>query len=229
MDNTSVEKFYQSLSSIGVAIYSKSYTKSFSKSVDIESTLIEAAHHIELGLDRRILSLILSWIREHGEQINMERLRKLSNKEEQSPYWINLFAFYGLSQGQSRWKILAKPVVSREFANEDLEMAKSRLEFKGEEVWSKGTGFLIPLGSEPIDSKYVLSAKQISSLNVMFKCRLIWGANWKADIYFAMIMGAKTANAAAKAVGSSYDPAYRVYQGAKNASFDPRIILKLER
>ena len=210
---------YEKLSAIGVCISSEPYPMLWGRSVDIEKTLMDSAEFILLNRNSRILSLLLSWIKYHGEQVNIERLKKLVHADKRDLAWINLFAFYGLHCKQTRWRILANQVVGRVLVNGHLKMVQTRANFKGEESWARHSGFIIPCDSEPADEKYVLTSQQLAQMNVMYRNRLIFGASWRADIVTAMGLGAQTPAEAARLVSASYEPAYRVFRDFERAGF----------
>jgi len=216
----------QKLAAMGITVASKKFPIKRALEVDIERTLLDVALAIESLEDRRLLGLILSWIKVHGEMVNMKRLQKFM--KEENAKWIRLFAFYGLHLGQSRWKILAQPIkAGPPLANEAINMAKKRAAFKGEEDWSKNTGFLIAKGSESIHEKYVLSPTQVAKINLMYRSRLIFGSSWRADIITSMALGATTPAEAARRSGSSYEPAYRVFKELEMAGGNARNLVNI--
>ena len=202
-------EIYLRLYSIGINVSTKKKRYEFT---DIEKTLTLACEY--LTEDKRILSLLLSWIETHGARVNVERLRKISADEKAA--WISLLAHFAIDCGFNRWKVLiSRP--KKEMANGQIELAKSRIALKGEEKWSKGTGFLIPKGSEPISEKYILGPSQLATVNQHYKNKLIYGYNWRADIITAIQAGAENAFQAAKISQASYEPAYRVCSDLKLA------------
>lgn len=198
------------LQSIGLAVNTK---YNYYKYTDIELTIYLALKQIQT--DKRLLGLLLSWVSLHGEKINIERLAKISNSKPLP--WLTLIARFGLHCKQSRWKTLIDDKPKKTLANGDLKGAKSRIKLKGEEPWAEGSGFLIPKGSESISDKYVLSTKQLAEINLHFKNKLIYGANWRADIITAINAGAQNAFQASKLCMCSYEPAHRVYNDLSNA------------
>ncbi len=191
---------------------------------DIELALLEGALEIGQCKDAKLLSPILSWIYMHGELVNMERLRKLKLKKEIDGdlVWISAFAFFGISCGQSRWKILAINQTQLH-ATVDLEFAQLIVKQKGIESWANGTGFIVPTGSESIAEKHALSPSQIAENCRQYRNRLIYGTSWRADIITALENGAKNATEAAKMCRSAYEPAQRVCAELKLASFKIRL------
>jgi hypothetical protein len=87
----------------------------------------------------------------------------------------------------------------------------------GDEAWSKYSGFLIPKNSEPIHEKYILSPRQLASCNQHYKNKLLYGANWRADIITAIEKGARNPRQASKISSSSYEPAHRIFNDLKAA------------
>ena len=195
---------YNQLAAIGLNVSHEGEIPPFT---DIETTLISALKHIPD--DRRILGLLLSWIKCHGGKVNIERLSKLIGKDP--PEWLGLLAAFAVFQKQHRWKkLLFRP--KNLLANGSIESNKGRAKFKGEEEWAKGSGYLIPKGSESISEKYVLSPAQLAKVNRHYKNKLLYGANWRADIATAIEMGAENPYQAAKMCHCSYEPAHRVYK-----------------
>ena len=72
---------------------------------DIEKTLIDAAY--EAIEDGRIRSLLFSWIKVHGERVNVEKFFKLSEKAQEkmghNPI-INGIAVFASTLGLNRYK-----------------------------------------------------------------------------------------------------------------------------
>ncbi len=205
------QELYANLGSIGISVSSTSIRNIYA---DIERTLIAAA--CAVPNDPRLLSLCLSWISVYGEKVNLDRVKKLA-QETPAP-WLILFAKFGLFCRQSRWKVLLGDP-GGVFANGDIETAKLRISLRGEEAWAKDSGFLIPVGSEPIDKKWILAPERLAKVNRHFRNKLIYGANWRADIATALEQGAKNAFQAAKMSQSSYEPAHRVCADFKAAGW----------
>lgn len=208
------------LAAIGVGLGVK-VPHSVRSSADIEEALIAASAAISRGFQDRIPGPLFSWISIHGERVNIERLRKLMKKydgAQEDLIWIAAFAYFGLSQGQTRWKLLAKPS-SKEVSLVSPETARRLIAMKGEESWSEGSGFLIPKGSLSISTKNVLSPAQLAGVCDQYRNRLIFGTSWRADIATAIERGASTPSEAARASGSSYEPAHRVMQELRLASY----------
>lgn len=197
-------KLHQQLASIGVNVNFSGDLLAFT---DIEETIVSVLNNIPNH--KRLLGLILSWTKLHGDKVNIERLAKLVDKK--MPDWIGLLAVFSLHCKHHRWKKLIQRPDSL-LSNGSLASAKSRAKLKGEEAWSKGTGYLIPKGSESIADKFILAPEQIAKINRHYKNKLLYGPNWRADIATAIEKGAQNPHQAAKICGCSYEPAHRVFK-----------------
>jgi hypothetical protein len=201
---------YTRLASIGINVSSEQKLYSFA---DIEKTLVFAAEQIPN--DKRLLSLLLSWIKLHGERVNIERLKKLATKDQ--PIWLSLMAHFASDCGQTRWKILINDFSQGKYALGDKDLTQSLISMRGEESWSAGSAFLIPKHSVSIDEKFILNAFQLAKINSHYRNKLIYGSNWRADIITAIQAGAKNPFQAAKISHSSYEPAHRAFDELKTA------------
>ncbi len=199
---------YTRLASIGINISTNNALYPFT---DIEKTILLSAN--EIPREKRFLGLLLSWIKNHGEHINIERLKKLNRGE--TP-WLSLLAFYAVSCGQKRWNILALKA-SKKYAIGDFDLAEARINIKGQEEWAENTGFLISKGSISINDKFVINPFQLAKVNLHYRNKLIYGANWRADIITAIQAGASNAFQASKISSASYEPAHRTFQDLKIA------------
>jgi len=96
--------FYRSISGIGVEL---SGIKP-DRQCDIERTILQASSLIDSG-DRRILGLILSWIKVHGNIVCVGKLKRIHEIELiGDPQVISGLAFYAISEGHHEWKKLNK-------------------------------------------------------------------------------------------------------------------------
>jgi hypothetical protein len=197
------DDLYQMLSSIGISVVTN---KKIEKFTDIEATLSAAIEQIPCDL--RLLSLILSWVNLHGDKVNIERIDKMVKNSR--PPWLSLVARFAVSKKYYRWKKLI--VISNEIlSNGDLLSNQKRAELKGEEEWSRDSGFIIPQGSEPTETKYILAPNQLAKINQHYFNKLLYGPNWRSDIATAIESGAKNPYQAAKLCGCSYEPAHRIF------------------
>lgn len=224
---TRLDLALEMLTAIGIA-FSVRVPSNVQRNADIEETLIAASCVLSQGEGERILGPLLSWIWIHGERVNMERLRKLMKSHtgsSQELQWIGAFAHFGASCGQTRWKLL-KSSPSEEVSHVGVEAARRIIAIKGEESWSRGTGFLIPSRSAVVSDKNVLSPAQLARACPQYRNRLIFGTSWRADIATAIGQGAKTPTEAARLSGSSYEPAHRVLQELRLAEYEAVTLCK---
>jgi hypothetical protein len=211
-------KVRKQLAAIGVQ-FTEEVSELEYETADIEMALIEGAKAIFQG-DLRVTNPIFSWIEKHGEYVNMERLKKLFKKDLQKEQivWLHAFAFFGMHKGQTKWKILAKRQETSitlhnvdEPTLEAIADMRQLQRIKGELEWSKGTGFVLAETSIKPAPKYALGKEQLAKLSLPFRNRLIFGANWRADIITAIQNGAKSPAEVSKRIDCSYEPAHRVF------------------
>jgi hypothetical protein len=54
--------------------------------------------------------------------------------------------------------------------------------------------------------------EELLKINLQFRNRLIYGANWRADIITAIQMGIDNPNKIKELIGCSYEPANRIFK-----------------
>ena len=69
------------------------------------------------------------------------------------------------------------------------DMPESLLKLRGEEEWSRGSGFTLPKGVVRTDPKWTLSREALAAINRQYRNRLIYGPQWRADIVTAVERG----------------------------------------
>jgi hypothetical protein len=199
------------LSAIGFRISGGSESPATDE-VDIERTLLEAV--TLLAQDARLASLVLSWVKVHGEFVILEKLRKLASQQERaepgSTTWLAALAAFALKEGQRRWKQLLRRPKEPVYLF-PREVTRSAIGMKGSVDWLAKANFIVPLEALRIREQDVLEPRQLIRRNRQYRNRYLYGPSWRADIVSAMEQGLKTPAAIARAVGCSYEPAYRVY------------------
>jgi hypothetical protein len=179
--------------------------------VDIERTLVDVCYEVES--DSRLLGLLFSWILVHGKYLNADKLIKLyrltSKFRGDSPWFYALCAF-GVEKGILKLKKGIKK--QREAIFFRNEKSKTLFEMKGSIPYLEKIGILIPEGSIRIREKDVLPAEILLKNNKQFKNRLLYGANWRADIITAIEWGIENPNRISKMLGCSYEPANRIFR-----------------
>lgn len=201
MSNLSLD---EKLASIGIQL---SGIRLLKNACDIEITIHEACH--EASNDSRLFSLICSWVSVHGDYVIIEKLMKLQKKKPS--VWLVAVAIAASNLGFHQWKKLIRKQKTTQ-ALVDIELAKSLIQLKGEEVSFSQYGFLVPNGSIRIRSRDVLTIENLIRKNLQFKNRFLYGASWRADIITAIQKGVKTPYQIAKEIGCSYEPAYRIFK-----------------
>jgi hypothetical protein len=203
--------FNRNLQSIGFLISSGSDAAD-STNVDIERTILDAVK--ELPRDGRLASLLLSWVKVHGEFVIVEKLRKLANQLEMSEpgatTWLGAVAAFSVREGDSRWRILLHRPKAPVYLL-PKEVAETAIAMKGAEDWLKTYNYLVPVGSLRIRVQDVLAPRDLLRINRQYRNRYIYGPSWRADIATAVDDGLRTPADIARAVGCSYEPAYRVF------------------
>lgn len=179
--------------------------------VDIEKTLIDACYEVES--DSRLLSLLFSWIGVHGKYLNADKiikLYKLTSKFRGDSPWFYALCAFGVEQGILKLKKGIKK--QKELVYFRNEKSKTLFEIKGAISYLEKIGIMIPEGSIRIRDKDVLPIEVLLKKNKQFKNRLLFGANWRADIITAIEWGMENPNRISKELGCSYEPANRIFR-----------------
>lgn len=179
--------------------------------VDIERTLLDAL--VELPSDRRLASLLFTWVKVHGAHVIVEKLRKLAGPARFDPdsptIWLSALAAFAIENGSRKWsKLFVKP--PRPILLYPAELTQSAIAMKGAISWLESAGFLLPAGSLRIREADVLPAAELVRRNRQFRNRYLYGASWRADIITAVQEGYSRPAAIVRHVGCSYEPAYRI-------------------
>lgn len=205
----------EKLAAIGIMVATTSLKKQEIANVDIEATLAEAFVAMADEENLRIISPVFTWIEEHGSSVIIEKLIKVIGgpKEEQRKISLaGLVAKFALHNGHKRWL-----TVTKKFTNPSSPrtigpkaMTESLIALRGEEEWAKGSGFRVAKGVISTNKKWILSRKDLAKLHHQYRNRLIYGAQWRADIITAYEQGAKNPTEASRMSGASYEPCHRV-------------------
>ncbi len=180
---------------------------------DIERTLLDAL--VELPSDRRLASLLFTWVKVHGAHVIVEKLRKLAGPTRLDPdspgIWLSALAAFALENGDRKWsKLLVKP--PRPILLYPAELTQSAIALKGAIPWLEAAGFLLPAGSLRIREDDVLPPAELIRRNRQFRNRYLYGASWRADIITAIQEGYTRPAAIARHIGCSYEPAHRIFK-----------------
>lgn len=210
----------EQLSSIGLMILTRSLSPSEIESVDIEESLANAFVCLNEPGNQRLLSLLLSWMSIHGKSVILEKLLKILSRKQaegDAVHFATLVARFAERNGIKRWKILSNFAPKGVVIVGPVDLAQSLVNLRGEEDWSTDSGFIVPKGTVTIDSKWVLARDSLAAINRQYRNRLIYGAQWRADIVTAIELGAKTPTDISRMCGASYEPCHRVMSELKDA------------
>lgn len=205
----------EKLATIGVMVATRRLSERELSSVDLEVTLAEAVVAFAADTNaQRWLGPVLSWVREHGSAVIIEKLVKILSRivnEAGSANYAALLAAAALEQGHKRWRTVLMFAPAAPTLVGDPEMAASLLRLRGEEPWARTAGFLVPHGTMTPNEKWTLSRAALAKIHHQYRNRLVYGAQWRADIITAIEKGARTPAEASRATGASYEPCHRVF------------------
>ena len=187
--------------------------------VDIEKTLLDVI--LEIPSDRRLASVLFTWVKVHGNYVIVEKLRKLAGTAPWGGHaemaWLTAVARWAAECGGSKWRKLITPTNEPVFLF-DREVTESAIARKGAVPWLDEIGFRVPEGSLRIRESDVMSPEELAGVNVQYRNRYRYGPSWRADIITAIESGLDTPAAIARRVGCSYEPAHRVFREWKVAT-----------
>ena len=85
------------------------------------------------------------------------------------------------------------------------------------EEWAGAVNFSVGKGTIQTAAKYTLSRAQIAKLHKQYRNRLIYGAQYRADIVTATQLGITTVKEVVKLIGVSREPASRILAELRDA------------
>lgn len=179
--------------------------------VDIERTLLDAV--LEIPIDRRLASVVFTWVKVHGNYVIVDKLRKLAGQhpwsEREELLWLSALARWAVECGATKWKklVTAAPEPVYLFGEEVSESAIAR---KGAIAWLDEIGVRVPQGALRIRESDVMSPAELAAVNQQYRNRYRYGPSWRADIITAIESGLDSPAQIARRVGCSYEPAHRV-------------------
>lgn len=198
-----------SLSGIGMRFFGDAYGDS-GKNVDIESTILDILE--DFPADPRLASVLMAWVKVHGNYVIVEKLMKFAaNREGEGKklVWLSMLAAWAFECGYHKWRKLIKKVEGTIlFYPESITEGAIRL--KGAVPWLEKIGFRLPQNSLRVRESDVLEPVELLRINLQYRNRYIFGASWRADIVTAIQMGITSPTDISRAVGCSYEPAYRI-------------------
>lgn len=199
-----------SLSKIGFRISSNAIDKKSKIYFDIEETLIKALY--EAKNDGRLLSLIFSWQAANGQYLITEKFFKLRDRYQKilgDNHLINALCAYSVFIGLHKYKKGSLRLETTQFLLRD---APAAIKSSGAVPWLKEINILCPNSHFVLKSESVMFPEELLKINLQFRNRLIYGANWRADIITAIQMGIENPNKIKELIGCSYEPANRIFK-----------------
>ncbi len=178
---------------------------------DPEKTLISSL--VTCNYDRKLLRLILTWFQEYSDLVHVERLLALMKTLSVIELaWLGGIASYQEESGDIRWRAITREI--KKLRNEAVHFPQSK--FEKLQLKRIGTdkhfkSFKLNIPTIKLDSKKKIKPRKYTiKNNIWLRMRALFGANWRADIAAALLLG-KISNAyqAKKYFGCSYETAYR--------------------
>ena len=204
------------LSKIGIRIWADDINEKFKGYVDIEETLIKALY--EALTDGRLLSLIFSWQKMHGEHLIAEKFFKIVALYERvrgPNHLINAFCAYSVHLGFHKYKKGAVKIKEEKFLTSE---APGAIKAHGSVDWLKKINILCPTTYFVLKEESIMTAEDLIKSNLQYKNRFIYGANWRSDIITAIQFGYDNPSKIKDLIGCSYEPANRIFKQYKLAT-----------
>ena len=196
---------------IGMRFAGESLQSACKHDVDIENTLLDVTE--AFPGDTRLVSVFLSWIKIHGNYVIVEKLAKFAARRAESTLrdnpWLSLTAAWAVECGYHKWKKLIKKMPETVYLYPKT-VSEGGIKLKGAIPWLEPLGFRIPQNAIRIREDDVVPPEKLVQHNLQYKNRYLFGASWRADIITAIQRGIQSPSEIARAVGCSYEPAYRV-------------------
>jgi hypothetical protein len=188
---------YDKLATIGLRV---NYSKKLESTFDIEDLLIECLY--EIDVDSRMIGLLFSWLKIHHTHIVADKFfRAYDNAKRylgESP-WFHACCAYMIELKDNRFKKGVIKLPYQKFVGDrDQNIAIKR---KGAIDYLKKINILVPNGNIRIRDEDVLTVSELVNINEQYRNRLIFGANWRAEIITSIMKGAQNANQVGKELG----------------------------
>jgi hypothetical protein len=173
----------QDLIAIGIRLGGVS-SREDAVAADLESVLLQAAG--AMSSDARLASLLFSWVHVHADYVIVEKLRKRirTAEEDGCVVGITALAAYAVHRGKHKWKKLIVRSEKAAFLSAS-RAAESAIHLKGSVPWLAEYGVLAAQGSIRVRPEDILSPSELARINLQYRNRLLFGAQWRADIITA--------------------------------------------
>lgn len=203
--------------SLGIAFNSKSDLIS-----DPETALISFLNSGEFPADRKMISLILAWMKEHSNLIHIERLKSLI--EPMGSFELAILG--GLAQkclgyGDFRWKTIIGFINKRNTGKIQFDLGESEylISKNGVDQDFKDFGLRISIVEEERPEK-IVDLKVVIEKNKWIRHRILFGVNMRADIATVMVLNlASGPYQASKFLKCSFNSAKRNWSDLDSVAF----------
>ena len=185
-------------------------------SADPEKALVESI--VFLSEDIKTLKLVLSWLQNYEDLLHLERLKALLKIAPMTTKaWLGGIAQFGSAK---RWApiirdlegIQLKEVEKNEFTNLQIKRLGADPNFKK-------YGIKIPIIDLTGLEKKLLSREHVLENHFWLRLRVLFGANWRADIAWQMYLDPnQTPYQVAKTLGCNAETAYRNWKALELAN-----------
>jgi hypothetical protein len=183
---------YSKLNSIGFRVSSNVRIKG-NEVPDLELTIIEACYAVDH--DSRMLGLLFSWGKIHGQYLILEKFLKYYKENirlrGECP-WVSAFCAYMVECGVLKFKKGIEKFPQEVWIGNRKE--KVQLKMKGAIPYLAKLNIHVPTSYVEIREKDILNPLELLRKNPQYKNRYTYGANWRADIIFEIQKGAKNAH-----------------------------------
>lgn len=160
--------------------------------LDIERILFKIC--IQLHTDRfdgRLASVLMSWMKVHGDRLHIERLSKMRQtyceRTGCDALWLRYFAYYNLSIGRAGWRKVAMPMTGANteelHVGDDPHMARELVKRWGLETFLPPNCKLkVHKGALRVRTQDVLTVPELMKRNGQYRNRFLYGANVRCDV-----------------------------------------------
>lgn len=203
--------------SLGVAFHSRASEISFSP----EDGIIKFLKSGEFPEDKKMISLIIEWLRLYSKVVHVERLKNYcGNLTDLELAILGGLAKKCISFGDHRWSIIIKTVQKKIGTSSSFACdSENYISLKGLDTDFSTFGLRMA-NIKPVSEKKLIPRNILIQKNTWIKNRFLFGSNLRADIATIRELGlAKTAYQAAKIAICSMNAAYRNWDDLEDAGW----------
>lgn len=193
--------------SLGIAFNSKNNVVS-----DPETAIISFLKSNEFPDDRKMISLILAWLKENAKLVHIERLKSLT--ENLGSFELAILGAISLKckkNGDLRWQTIIEKVKKRNTGSPNFQIDESEFLIKKNGEDSDFAEFGIRISKIHADRPdKILELRRIVETNKWIHHRILFGVNMRADVATVMVLKlAESAYQASKFLKCSFRSASR--------------------